>query len=247
MATPTQKDGFSSQASLNELPSKFQPGLQQLTPRLVECADHKGRKGAVTKEDVKKRCSESSEARQEKEAEVKKEAVETVLETTRNEGGSEEPHSDDAELWCIDGTEVDLNGNYKIGGHLWYLRERALDARNAGRPVAGTPMSKKSGDVSHGAEPLGFAMQVMAAKTPKKAAATEKNELKLEEAIPTELVMTRRTASNNEYDKRDVLENIRKKKARDVRKKKIEKSLQRAKGPTAYLMSSTQLTCLTRF
>lgn len=32
----------------------------------------------------------------------------------RNAGGSEEPHSDDPELWNIDGTEMDLNAKYKV-------------------------------------------------------------------------------------------------------------------------------------
>ena len=144
-----------------------------------------------------------------------------LLEITHNKGGGEELHSDDAELWCIDGTEVDLNGRYKIGGQLWYLRERALDARKAGRPVAGTPMNRRAIEAAgHGVETLGSASQSQAAKT-------GKTELKLEEAIPTELVMTRMDKGG---DDPDVLEHIRKKKERDVRKKKIDESLKKAKG-----------------
>jgi hypothetical protein len=32
----------------------------------------------------------------------------------RNAGGCEEPHSDEPELWNIDGTEIDLNAKYKV-------------------------------------------------------------------------------------------------------------------------------------
>jgi hypothetical protein len=37
----------------------------------------------------------------------------------RNEEGSEEPHSTHPELWNIDGTEMDLNQQYKTGGQMW--------------------------------------------------------------------------------------------------------------------------------
>ena len=40
-------------------------------------------------------------------------------EIIRNANGSEEPHSDDPELWNIDGTEMDLNQKYKMGGQMW--------------------------------------------------------------------------------------------------------------------------------
>ena len=33
----------------------------------------------------------------------------------RNANGSEEPHSEDPELWNIDGTEMDLSAKYKMG------------------------------------------------------------------------------------------------------------------------------------
>ena len=46
----------------------------------------------------------------------------------RNAGGCEEPHSDDPELWNIDGTEMDLNAKYKMGAQLWYLQDRMKDA-----------------------------------------------------------------------------------------------------------------------
>jgi hypothetical protein len=64
----------------------------------------------------------------------------------RNAGGCEEPHSDDPELWNIDGTEMDLNAKYKIGGQMWYLQDRAKDAIKAGKPIAGEPFNQKATD-----------------------------------------------------------------------------------------------------
>ena len=63
--------------------------------------------------------------------------------------GSEEPHSDEPELWNIDGTDVDLNAKYEVGGQLWYLRERATDAIRAGRPIAGNPVNQRAIDAQH--------------------------------------------------------------------------------------------------
>jgi class 3 adenylate cyclase len=62
----------------------------------------------------------------------------------RNAGGCEEPHSGDPELWNIDGTEVDLNAKYKVGGQMWYLQSRATDAIKGGKPIAGTPFNGKA-------------------------------------------------------------------------------------------------------
>ena len=59
----------------------------------------------------------------------------------RNAEGCEEPHSDDPELWNIDGTEVDLRAKYKAGGQMWYLQSRAHDAIKKERPIAGSPMN----------------------------------------------------------------------------------------------------------
>ena len=59
----------------------------------------------------------------------------------RNAEGCEEPHSDEPELWNIDGTEVDLRAKYKAGGQMWYLQSRALDAIKGERPIAGSPMN----------------------------------------------------------------------------------------------------------
>ena len=64
----------------------------------------------------------------------------------RNAGGCEEPHSDDPELWNIDGTEMDLNAKYKVGGQMWYLQDRAKDAIKAGKPIAGEPFNQKAKD-----------------------------------------------------------------------------------------------------
>jgi hypothetical protein len=64
----------------------------------------------------------------------------------RNAGGCEEPHSDDPELWNIDGTEMDLNAKYKIGGQMWYLQDRAKDAIKAGKPIAGVPFNQAATD-----------------------------------------------------------------------------------------------------
>lgn len=59
----------------------------------------------------------------------------------RNAGGCDEKHSRKPELWNIDGTELDLKGNYKFGGQMWYLQDRALSATKAGRPIAGFPIN----------------------------------------------------------------------------------------------------------
>ena len=63
---------------------------------------------------------------------------------TRNHEGSEEPHSMVPELWNIDGCELDLKAKYKVGGQLWYLQSRALDAIKAKRPIAGVPLNRKA-------------------------------------------------------------------------------------------------------
>jgi len=63
-------------------------------------------------------------------------------EIERNAEGSEEPHSDDPELWNIDGTELDLRAKYKVGGQMWYLQSRATDAIKAVRPIPGAPMNR---------------------------------------------------------------------------------------------------------
>jgi WD40 repeat protein len=67
---------------------------------------------------------------------------------TRNAHGSEEPHSDDPELWNIDGTEVDYWAKYKSGSQLWYLQSRAKEsvAKTPPKPIPGTPMNQKAMD-----------------------------------------------------------------------------------------------------
>eukprot|EP00746_Dinoflagellata_sp_MGD_P028137 gnl/MRDRNA2_/MRDRNA2_166539_c0_seq1.p1 gnl/MRDRNA2_/MRDRNA2_166539_c0~~gnl/MRDRNA2_/MRDRNA2_166539_c0_seq1.p1 ORF type:complete len:119 (-),score=27.32 gnl/MRDRNA2_/MRDRNA2_166539_c0_seq1:404-760(-) len=67
-------------------------------------------------------------------------------EIERNANGSEEPNSEDPELWNIDGTEMDLNAKYKVGGQLWYLQARAKDAIKVCKPIAGKPMNQKATD-----------------------------------------------------------------------------------------------------
>jgi WD40 repeat protein len=66
----------------------------------------------------------------------------------RNAHGSEEPHSDDPELWNIDGTEVDYFAIYKSGGQLWYLQSRAKEslAKVPPKPIPGVPLNKKAID-----------------------------------------------------------------------------------------------------
>ncbi|GMI14167.1 hypothetical protein TrVE_jg2716 [Triparma verrucosa] len=63
-------------------------------------------------------------------------------EIERNSNGSEEPHSLKPELWNIDGTEMDLNAKYKIGGQLWYLQDRALGAIKDGTSIPGEAMTE---------------------------------------------------------------------------------------------------------
>jgi hypothetical protein len=62
----------------------------------------------------------------------------------RNVNGSEEPHSAEPELWNIDGAELDLNQRYKLGGQMWYLHSRAIDAVARGKPIAGRPLNAKA-------------------------------------------------------------------------------------------------------
>jgi hypothetical protein len=64
----------------------------------------------------------------------------------RNANGIEEPHSEDPELWNIDGTEVDYLAEYKSGGQLWYLQCRAKEsvAKDPPKPIPGTPMNDKA-------------------------------------------------------------------------------------------------------
>ena len=50
----------------------------------------------------------------------------------RNKFGEEEPHTDDPELWNIDGTEMDFLAGYKVGGQMWYIQSR-LARRTCGR------------------------------------------------------------------------------------------------------------------
>lgn len=52
-----------------------------------------------------------------------------------------QPHSLKPELWNIDGTEMDLNAKYKIGGQLWYLQDRALGAIKNGTDIPGSAMA----------------------------------------------------------------------------------------------------------
>ena len=63
-------------------------------------------------------------------------------EIERNAEGCEEPHSEEPELWNIDGTECDISAKYRVGGQMWYLQSRALDAIKADRPIAGSPMNR---------------------------------------------------------------------------------------------------------
>ena len=64
----------------------------------------------------------------------------------RNANGCEEPHSEDPELWNIDGTELDYLGSYINGGQLWYLQARATEglANDPPKPIAGMPMNEKA-------------------------------------------------------------------------------------------------------
>ena len=63
---------------------------------------------------------------------------------SRNTNGEEEPHSSDPELWNIDGTELDMNQEYKAGGQMWYLWSRATDNIKAGRPIPGVPINERA-------------------------------------------------------------------------------------------------------
>ena len=81
--------------------------------------------------------------------EEKESDIQSPLELThsliqRNMNGSEEPHSSSPELWNIDGTEMDLNGTYKLGGQLWYLQDRALAAIKNGTEIPGDPMNERA-------------------------------------------------------------------------------------------------------
>ena len=67
----------------------------------------------------------------------------------RNANGCEEPHSKRPELWNIDGTELDMNGSYKVGGQMWYLQDRANDAVKDGRPIAGFPINDRAKKAGH--------------------------------------------------------------------------------------------------
>lgn len=106
---------------------------------------------------------EKEEEKKEKEAKAKESGV--VIETeegkegsfyedgvdrrgiTRNVNGFEEPHSlEGAELWNIDGCEVDLSAKYKLGGQMWYLQSRAVEHSNKGEPIPGIPMNDKAKD-----------------------------------------------------------------------------------------------------
>ena len=65
----------------------------------------------------------------------------------RNVNGFEEPHSlEGAELWNIDGAEVDLSAKYKLGGQMWYLQSRAVEHSKKGEPIPGIPMNDKARD-----------------------------------------------------------------------------------------------------
>eukprot|EP00931_Biecheleriopsis_adriatica_P016907 TRINITY_DN12313_c0_g1_i1.p1 TRINITY_DN12313_c0_g1~~TRINITY_DN12313_c0_g1_i1.p1 ORF type:complete len:620 (-),score=158.00 TRINITY_DN12313_c0_g1_i1:98-1909(-) len=71
----------------------------------------------------------------------------------RNKNGCEEPHSARPKLYNINGTEVDWNATYKIGGQLWYLQCRLKEAVKAGSPIAGYRMKKRCHSVcSHSSE-----------------------------------------------------------------------------------------------
>lgn len=62
----------------------------------------------------------------------------------RNKGGREEVSSDEPELWNVDGTEVDFDGQYKFGGQLWYVQSRVQEAVFKGAPINGKPMNEKA-------------------------------------------------------------------------------------------------------
>ena len=61
----------------------------------------------------------------------------------RNARGSQEAHSAKPQLWNFHGTEVDLapEQQYIYGRQLWYLRSRAFENIQLGRPIAGMPMN----------------------------------------------------------------------------------------------------------
>jgi WD40 repeat protein len=68
----------------------------------------------------------------------------------RNKFGEEEPHTDEPELWNIDGTEMDLLAKYKVGGQMWYIQSRAKEraAHDPPLAIAGVPMNPKAVDAN---------------------------------------------------------------------------------------------------
>ena len=89
-------------------------------------------------------CNEEALGETQEEAKQKKLKPEKINRSAieRNAKGCEEPHSSDPELWNIDGTECDIRAKYKVGGQMWYLQSRALDAIKNERPIAGSPMNR---------------------------------------------------------------------------------------------------------
>jgi hypothetical protein len=78
-------------------------------------------------------------------------------EISRNKDGSEEPHSAKPNLYNIDGTEVDMNGKYKVGGQLWYLQSRAKENVADKKPIAGVRISEGPEDFTFAKPGLGAA------------------------------------------------------------------------------------------
>ena len=64
----------------------------------------------------------------------------------RNRFGEEEPHTDEPELWNIDGTEMDFLAKYKVGGQMWYIQSRAREraSHDPPLPIAGIPMNNRA-------------------------------------------------------------------------------------------------------
>ena len=61
-------------------------------------------------------------------------------------GGAIAAAAGDEEIWNIDGTEIDLNAKYKMGGQAWYLQDRAKEAIANGGQIAGEPANQRAKD-----------------------------------------------------------------------------------------------------
>ena len=59
----------------------------------------------------------------------------------KNSNGSDEPSSENPELWNIDGCEVDMLVKYKMGGNLWYVQSRMRE-NPPKKPIPGFPINR---------------------------------------------------------------------------------------------------------